>query len=41
MFHLDAREGPRAYLEKREPDFTGGWIDLQYDPVVPPAPKKD
>ena len=41
MFHRDAREGPRAYLEKREANFTGEWIDLQYDPVVPPTPKKD
>lgn len=31
MFHKDAREGPRAYSEKREPKFTGEWIDLQYD----------
>jgi enoyl-CoA hydratase/carnithine racemase len=35
MFHRDAREGPRAFLEKREPNFTSEWIDLQYDPVVP------
>ena len=41
MFHRDAREGPRAYLEKREANFTGEWIDLQYDPVVAPTPKKD
>jgi len=41
MLHKDAREGPRAYLEKREPNFTGEWIDLQYDPVVPLIPKKD
>lgn len=34
MFHKDAREGPRAFLQKREPDFTGEWIDLQYDPFV-------
>ena len=31
MFHRDAREGPRAFIEKREPNFTGEWIDLQYD----------
>ncbi len=31
MFHKDAREGPRAFSEKREPNFTGDWIDLQYD----------
>lgn len=31
MFHRDAREGPRAFKEKREPNFTGEWIDLQYD----------
>lgn len=30
MFHKDAREGPRAFDEKREPEFTGEWIDLQY-----------
>ena len=41
MLHKDAREGPRAYLEKREPNFTGEWIDLQYDPVVPLTRKKD
>lgn len=35
MFHKDAREGPRAFLEKREPDFTAEWIDLQYDPFKP------
>ena len=35
MFHRDAREGPRAFREGREPDFTGEWIDLQYDPLVP------
>jgi enoyl-CoA hydratase/carnithine racemase len=35
MFHRDAREGPRAFREKREPSFTSDWIDLQYDPVVP------
>ncbi len=31
MFHKDAREGPRAFSEKREPSFTSEWIDLQYD----------
>lgn len=31
MFHKDAREGPRAFSQKREPNFTGEWIDLQYD----------
>ncbi len=31
MFHRDAREGPRAFLQKREPNFTAEWIDLQYD----------
>jgi 2-(1,2-epoxy-1,2-dihydrophenyl)acetyl-CoA isomerase len=35
MFHKDAREGPRAFLEKREPNFTAEWIDLQYDAFVP------
>lgn len=30
MFHKDAREGPRAFDEKREPVFTAEWIDLQY-----------
>jgi enoyl-CoA hydratase/carnithine racemase len=35
MFHRDAREGPRAFREKREPNFSAEWIDLQYDPVVP------
>ena len=35
MFHKDAREGPRAFLEKREPNFTAEWIDLQYDTFVP------
>ncbi len=35
MFHKDAREGPRAFREKREPNFTSEWIDLQYDPLVP------
>jgi enoyl-CoA hydratase/carnithine racemase len=35
MFHRDAREGPRAFLQKREPNFTSEWIDLQYDPVDP------
>lgn len=35
MFHRDAREGPRAFLEKRPPDFTAEWIDLQYDKFDP------
>lgn len=35
MFHRDAREGPRAFLEKREPNFTAEWIDLQYDRFDP------
>jgi len=35
MFHKDAREGPRAFREGREPNFTAEWIDLQYDPLVP------
>lgn len=35
MFHRDAREGPRAFLEKREPNFTAEWIDLQYDAFDP------
>lgn len=35
MFHSDAREGPRAFLQKREPDFTAEWIDLQYDAFDP------
>jgi enoyl-CoA hydratase/carnithine racemase len=35
MFHRDAREGPRAFAERREPNFTGEWIDLQYDPFDP------
>lgn len=35
MFHRDAREGPRAFRQGREPDFTAEWIDLQYDPLVP------
>jgi enoyl-CoA hydratase/carnithine racemase len=35
MFHRDAREGPRAFLQKREPNFTAEWIDLQYDPLDP------
>jgi enoyl-CoA hydratase/carnithine racemase len=34
MFHKDAREGPRAFRQGREPDFTAEWIDLQYDPLV-------
>ncbi len=41
MFHRDAREGPRAFLQEREPNFTGEWIDLQYDPVVPLESQKD
>jgi enoyl-CoA hydratase/carnithine racemase len=40
MLHKDAREGPRAYLENREPNFTGEWIDLQYDPFVQLLPKE-
>jgi len=35
MFHRDAREGPRAFVERREPNFTGEWIDLQYDNFDP------
>lgn len=35
MFHRDAREGPRAFLERREPNFTAEWIDLQYDQFDP------
>lgn len=35
MFHRDAREGPRAFLERREPNFTAEWIDLQYDSFNP------
>jgi 2-(1,2-epoxy-1,2-dihydrophenyl)acetyl-CoA isomerase len=35
MFHKDAREGPRAFKERREPNFTAEWIDLQYDPLRP------
>jgi enoyl-CoA hydratase/carnithine racemase len=35
MFHADAREGPKAFLEKREPKFTADWIDLQYEPFEP------
>jgi enoyl-CoA hydratase/carnithine racemase len=31
MFFQDAREGPRAWLERREPHFTGEWIDLHYE----------
>jgi 2-(1,2-epoxy-1,2-dihydrophenyl)acetyl-CoA isomerase len=35
MFHKDAREGPRAFKEGREPNFTAEWIDLQYDQLRP------
>src|SRR4029079_15958317 len=35
MFHKDAREGPLAFKEGREPEFTAEWIDLQYDPLRP------
>lgn len=35
MLHKDAREGPRAFREGREPEFTSEWIDLQYDPLIP------
>ena len=35
MFHRDAREGPRAFLERRDPNFSAEWIDLQYDDVDP------
>jgi len=35
MFHRDAREGPRAFLQRREPNFTAEWIDLQYDGFDP------
>lgn len=35
MFHRDAREGPRAFIEKREPNFSAEWIDLQYDKFDP------
>jgi len=35
MFHKDAREGPRAFKEGREPNYTAEWIDLQYDPLRP------
>lgn len=35
MFHKDAREGPRAFKEGRDPNFTAEWIDLQYDPLRP------
>jgi 2-(1,2-epoxy-1,2-dihydrophenyl)acetyl-CoA isomerase len=35
MFFKDAREGPRAFVERREPNFTGEWIDLQYDDFDP------
>lgn len=34
MLHKDAREGPRAFRERREPEFTSEYIDLQYDDVV-------
>jgi enoyl-CoA hydratase/carnithine racemase len=37
MFFKDAREGPLAWLERREPQFTGEWIDLQYEQT----PNKD
>ena len=35
MFHKDAREGPRAFKEGREPNYTAEWIDLQYDELRP------
>jgi len=35
MFHKDAREGPRAFKEGREPNYTAEWIDLQYDALRP------
>jgi 2-(1,2-epoxy-1,2-dihydrophenyl)acetyl-CoA isomerase len=35
MFHKDARIGPRAFAQKKEPDFTGEYIDLQYDDFDP------
>ncbi|MBL8697049.1 MAG: enoyl-CoA hydratase/isomerase family protein [Alphaproteobacteria bacterium] len=35
MFHRDARIGPRAFMQKKEPEFTGEWIDLQYDDFDP------
>lgn len=35
MFHRDAREGPRAFIERRDPNFTAEWIDLQYDEFNP------
>jgi 2-(1,2-epoxy-1,2-dihydrophenyl)acetyl-CoA isomerase len=35
MFHKDAREGPRAFKEGRDPNYTAEWIDLQYDPLRP------
>lgn len=35
MFHRDARIGPRAFAQKKEPEFTGEWIDLQYDEFDP------
>lgn len=35
MFHRDARIGPRAFAQKKQPEFTGEWIDLQYDDFDP------
>lgn len=35
MFHKDARIGPRAFSEGKEPEFTNEWIDLQYGDVRP------